>query len=265
MRVGASGKAGLALSQKVSARLEIATPRAQETRDTGAGGGADRNHHATHLLMEIKLPTTKRFASIVKLINAADPDHLYEVLKRVLSSLPDKAMGGFSETEMEQMRSLFGLSALQMELLLGGCAFIFEQAAYATTPPGDLRTELTAAGIGEDAARAFSSTWQAGAAECVQKLKDQSVLAPLQLSGVDWQLCVGTAASAGERGQSSHTCLQLDLEPLSASGSSGGGGGADSGVGVDSGLHMHMRLGREEMSGLLGKLDLIQAQMDRHS
>ena len=81
------------------------------------------------------------------------------------------------------MGSLFSLNAEQLDLVLSGSAFIFEQAAYATTPPEDLRAELETAGLGTDAAHAFSSTWQLGAAECVQRLKDMSVLAPLQLSG----------------------------------------------------------------------------------
>ena len=41
------------------------------------------------------------------------------------------------------MRELFGLSAAQLDVLLGGCNFIFEQAAYATTPPEQLNVELS--------------------------------------------------------------------------------------------------------------------------
>ena len=180
---------------------------------------------------------------------------------------------------------MFSLSQEQLELLLGGSAFIFEQAAYATTPPEDLRSELNAAGLTDGVAAAFSSTWQLGADECVRRLKEQSVLAPLQLSGIDWQLCVGTAASSGGRGQDAHALLQLELSPPPGSGSGGGSGGGGSGSGGDgpgagasgeakgvmagesalpgtASQTVHMRLGREEMSALLGKLDLIQTQMD---
>jgi hypothetical protein len=187
----------------------------------------------------------------------------------------------FSEAETEQMGSLFSLNAEQLDLVLSGSAFIFEQAAYATTPPEDLRAELETAGLGTDAAHAFSSTWQLGAAECVQRLKDMSVLAPLQLSGVDWQLCVGTAASSGARGQESHTLLQLELSPPLGGGGDGGGGGGGGGDGGGAGAEeraaaggeggrgeaqmVHMRLGREDMSAFLEKLDVIQSQMDRLS
>ena len=113
---------------------------------------------------------------------------------------------------------------------MGGSAFIFEQAAYATTPPEDLRfLELNAAGLTDGVAAAFSSTWQLGADECVRRLKEQSVLAPLQLSGIDWQLCVGTAASSGGRGCRMLMLLQLESPPPASSGSGSGGGGSGSG------------------------------------
>ena len=54
-----------------------------------------------------------------------------------------------SAEEREQIQQLFELSAAQLELLLGGCAYIFEQAAYATTPADGLHAELTAAGLAD--------------------------------------------------------------------------------------------------------------------
>ena len=111
------------------------------------------------------------------------------------------------------MREVFELDAAQLELLLGICTFIFEQAAYATTPPDKLRDELMAAGLEEEHANAFGAVWQNGAADCVAALKERSTsIAPLQLASVDWQLCVGSAGSGGYRGQAPHTVLQLDLE-----------------------------------------------------
>ena len=239
--------------------------------------------------MSSLFPSSARFRAAVQLINAADPTALAKVLGRLLLALPDKVMradhlcgsqcfslslfahcrcvccnlsraqgtNGFSAEETEQMQSIFGLSDTQVDTLLGSSAFILEQAAYYTTPPEDLRTDLLSAGLAEDAARAFSSTWQAGASACVQQLKESSVLSPLQLSGVDWQLCVGSAASDGERGQTAHALLQLDLAP--PPGATAGGGEAPG----EERRAVHLRMGRAELEGLLSKLDLIQAQMDR--
>lgn len=102
----------------------------------------------------------------------------------------------FSEAEQAQMLELFGIASTQLEVLLGGCNFIFEQAAYATTEPEKLNVELIGAGVSEDHARAFAATWQAGATDVVRRLKEGAVLAPSHLTGIDWQLCVGTPRAA---------------------------------------------------------------------
>ena len=200
-------------------------------------------------------PTTKRFTAAIEILNGLEGKALARILQRLLRALPDKGVGSFTEEEREQMRTLFELNAAQLDLLLGSCAFILEQAAYATTPPESLRTELEGAGMAEGPAHAFSATWQTGASECVARLKEKSVLAPLQLSSVDWQLCVGTAGGGGEKGQAAHALLQLELAATAADGDA---------AGVAPGSRsIHLRMGREELSTLLGKLDTIQTQLDR--
>ena len=153
------------------------------------------------------------------------------------------------------MGELFSLTATQLEVLIGGCRFIFEEAAYNTTQVEQLNVELIGAGMSEEAARAFAATWQAGAGECVRRLKEASILAPSQLTSVDWQICVGTAGSGGERGQSAHSILELGLttqQPPSAE----GGSGAET---------IHLRMGRDGLVDFLAKLDKIQAQIDKLS
>ena len=180
--------------------------------------------------------STKRFRAAVELINGVEPKPFSKILGRVLSSLPDKVRclpgfawaesaprsltrsitapsrslsrartqgaSVFSEVEMTQMRELFGLESAQLDVLLGGCNFIFEQAAYATTPPDQLNVELIGAGVSEDHARAFAAAWQAGATDVVRRLKENAVLAPRHLTGVDWQLCVGARKRPSARAPS---------------------------------------------------------------
>ena len=96
----------------------------------------------------------------------------------------------FTDNETARLREVFSLDEAQVELLLGGSAFIFEQAAYEMTPPETLQTELIAAGVSDEHAQAFCTVWQSGAAECVASLKqERSVLAPRHLTSIDWQLC----------------------------------------------------------------------------
>ena len=73
------------------------------------------------------------------------------------------------------MLSLLSLSEPELTLLLSGCTFIFEQAAYAATAAESLGVELIGAGVSEAHANAFAAAWQAGAAECVQLLKENAV------------------------------------------------------------------------------------------
>lgn len=156
----------------------------------------------------------------------------------------------FTADELTQLRETFALSEADVELLLGGAAFIFEQAAYATTPPETLCSELMTVGVEEAPARAFGAAWQAGAVECVAALKDASVLAPQRLAGVDWNVCVATAASTGERSQSAQAILELRLETPKP-------------VGEPARESIAVQLGVPEVASLLGKLDQIQTQYDK--
>ena len=65
-------------------------------------------------------------------------------------------------------------------------------------------------------------------------------------------MCARTAASDGGRTPTAHSILQLDVAtPVPE--------------GTDRRTPVHVRLGTEAMAGLLGKLDTIQAQMDKLS
>ena len=97
-------------------------------------------------------------------------------------------------------------------------------------------------------------------------------LSPSRLTGVDWQLCVGTAGSGGERGQSAHSIIELQLTTQQPAGSSGGassggasGGAGSGGAGSVEERKVHLRVGREGLTELLGKLDQIQTQIDKLS
>ena len=100
------------------------------------------------------------------------------------------------------------------------------------------------------------------------------MLAPSTLSAVDWQLCVATAGSGGERGQSAHSILELALttqQPAGAAPLPTAAAGAASAAGATTDAtasaerKIHLRIGKEGMTELLGKLDKIQQQIDKLS
>ena len=181
-----------------------------------------------------------RFGKAVGLINRIDTARLPRVLTRVLQKLPHKVRGSpraephasaraaqtrraplqparpqtettFSEAEATQLCELFELSEDQLTLLLSGSSYIFEEGAYATTPPAKLAAELVEAGVEHEQAEVFAAVWRDGAEEYIQQCKVNSVLAPQQLTAVDWQLAVDTADSSGARAQRGHALLELRL------------------------------------------------------
>ena len=84
----------------------------------------------------------------------------------------------------------------------------------------------------------------------MERLRDRAVLAPTRLSGVDWQLCIGTASSDGLTAQQPHAILQLELNtptPQDAEGEK---------------QSLQMQVDRPKMQELLGTLDAIQASLD---
>ena len=49
---------------------------------------------------------------------------------------------------------------------------------------------------GREQAKAWAlrEVWQEEGAKLMERLRDRAVLAPTRLSGVDWQLCIGTVS-----------------------------------------------------------------------
>lgn len=197
--------------------------------------------------------TTKRFTAAVALINETPTARFPFLLTRVLNKLHLKAERVFSAEEEEQLCGLFGFSSEQLELLLGSCSFIFEQAAYQATAPPKLGDELLKAGVQEEQATAFGEVWREGGAQLMDRLRDRAVLAPTQLNAIDWQLCIGTASSDGARTQQPHAILQLELSTPTPSDAQGAK------------RSLQMRVDRPQMQQLLSKLEQLQGQMDRLS
>ena len=241
--------------------------------------------------------STKRFTAAVALINETPRARFPHLLSRVLGRLHAKTERVFSAEEEAALCELFGFSADQLELLLSSCSFIFEQAAYMATAPAKLGDELLKAGVEEAPATAFGEVWQQDGAQLMERLREQAVLAPTRLSGVDWQLCVGTSSSDGQRAQEPYAILQLELNTPTPRDAEGGAastkriGPSPPGtqrrlvrpcwawwrrpqrattrpplrVSAGEKRSVQMRVDRPKMQELLTKLDVLQGQMDRLS
>ena len=58
-------------------------------------------------------------------------------------------------------------------MLVEGCIYIIEQAAYQTMHPNVLQQQLLAAGMDDDKVEMFVAAWKAGAADLVERLKQE--------------------------------------------------------------------------------------------
>jgi len=148
---------------------------------------------------------------VVALLNEVDTSRLPRLLSRLLHKLPHKREAAFSEEETQQLCELLNLTAEDLQLLLDGSSYIFEEGAYTSVPPAKLGTELVEAGVEHERAEVFAAVWRDGADAYIHQCKVNSVLSPQHLSGIDWQLAIQTADSSGARSQQGLALLELHL------------------------------------------------------
>lgn len=88
-----------------------------------------------------------REASVV--MNKVPADKFTLILARVMDTLHVQAAKAFNEAEEGQLCARYGLTVEELALVLDGCAYIFEQAAFASIEPEPLLSALQEAGCRE--------------------------------------------------------------------------------------------------------------------
>jgi hypothetical protein len=177
-------------------------------------------------------------------------------LQRVLSSLGG---GGpiFSATEEVQLGALLGVpegggeEASREEVvrvLVEGVAYLYETAAFHSLKTVAFGKELLEMGVAQAQAVAMGTAWTAASAATIGRLKAKPLGAPFVLQATSSRVALGLGSSVGGAGQRDAS-VALDF----ALGKAAGGPPEEV---------LTVQLGREELAGLLERLDAIVAQTD---
>ena len=186
---------------------------------------------------------------------------LQRVLQRVLAAVGSGAPA-FSEEEEQQLAGLVAggaapaggagapSAAHAVRVLLEGCAYLFETAAFHNLKTAAFGQALLQAGLGEAQAVVFGGVWTAGSAAVVNRLKARPLGAPRVLQATSYRVALSLGSTAATDLRETTAVVDFELADSLAEGAAA----AREVVSVE--------MGREGMVDLLAKLDAIQSQID---
>ena len=117
----------------------------------------------------------KQFTIAAHSCNKVPVEKFPLLLNRVLSKLHVKGLKLFSDDEHQQLQNLFNLSSNELNLVLDGCCFIFEQAAFTSTGPETLYGVLLEAGFDQKHSKVIGKLWAEEAPKFLEKLKNRTL------------------------------------------------------------------------------------------
>jgi hypothetical protein len=208
---------------------------------------------------QLTLPAYDTCRSLIAHLNALGEGFpLQRVLQRVLASVGTPAPG-FTEAEEEQLAALLpppaaGASAASpaavARVLLEGCAYLLETAAFYNLKTAALGQALLQCGLSEAQAVVFGGVWTAGSAAVVTRLRARPLGAPLVLLGSSYRVALALGSTAGTDLRETSAVLDLELAQ---------GGAAAAGAQREV---LSLEMDRAGLADLLAKLDAIQSQVD---
>ena len=201
-----------------------------------------------------------RFRDAASIINKIPLEKFPLLLNRVIAQLYVRGASLFSEEEETQLKGLFSLSDEELRLVLDGCCYVFEQAAFTSTNPEALYAILLEAGFDETHGKALGRLWAAEAPAFVGKLKART-LGGAALVDTDYHLNLIMGESNLTRLQEPTALFEFTVtKPV------GQGGDADAGVGGDAEGGGVKKIGVEfshpELYSFFTQIERIQAQLD---
>eukprot|EP01100_Stratorugosa_tubuloviscum_P002346 TRINITY_DN1548_c0_g1_i1.p1 TRINITY_DN1548_c0_g1~~TRINITY_DN1548_c0_g1_i1.p1 ORF type:complete len:229 (-),score=83.12 TRINITY_DN1548_c0_g1_i1:67-699(-) len=130
---------------------------------------------------------TSKFRSCINMINSVDTAKLPLILIRIAQTLHLKEERSFNEVEQEKLQQVTGLSETDVQLLIDGCSFILEQAAYYNVAANGLAHELKTAGLNQDKCAAFMKVWESEREKIVVDMREQTIQSKV-LDSVNWSM-----------------------------------------------------------------------------
>ena len=179
-----------------------------------------------------------------------------QFLDRLLSQLgaPGRL---FTPAEEAQLGALLGVPAdpapggssaeEAVRVIVEGVTYLFETAAFHNLKTAAFGRELLELGVAQAQAVALGSAWTAASAAAVNRLRARPLGAPLVLQASSCRVSLGLGSSAAAAARDASVALDLALGRAA--------GGAPEEV-------LTVELGREELAGLLERLDAVVSQTD---
>lgn len=193
---------------------------------------------------------TTRFKEAVAMINHLDTVKLIKVAATILARMAEKKSGSaFTEAEMEQLQEVLGISSSDVETLVAGSSYIFDQAAFNNLSPENLEPQLVSHGMEDTAAAAFKKVWGDGRAPFVSALRERTLGAPQTLDGVDWRLQLTMSSKDLSKTKTLSSVLDLKLGDASRPDAAP--------------EHLVMELNMEQLMKLYNDLEKVQSQLDK--
>lgn len=166
----------------------MADTSVDETAATAGSGSEEEEEVIDH--GESIFTVTRRFKDAIALFNTLDVKLLMKVMTRVVAQLGSGGVGAvFNAEEEEQLQEHLDISAAQLQTVLGGTAYVFEQAAYHAASAARLHHHLHETHELDTApAMAFGRVWTKASPAMLTRLQQHTLGAPAVLRDVDWRL-----------------------------------------------------------------------------
>lgn len=148
---------------------------------------------------------------------------------------------------------MFGLSGEQLNQLLEGCTFMFEQFTYNVAKPAAVATALEKAGFTEEHAGAVSAVWVAEAEPLLKRIQNEQ-FGPQTLDSISWSLNLQSSEDTQGRMSKPTAIMELELKAVDAS--------ADGSFDVE---HIAIESTHDELHSMFENMERIQEQLDQIS
>ena len=201
-----------------------------------------------------------KFRKAAEVSNLIPIDKFQLLLARIAKKLHLRNIRFFSAEEESQLCNLFGLTEINLDLVLNACSYIFEQAAFTGTGPEPLYALLLDAGFDEVHGKAVGRLWANECSDYVSKLKGRS-LGAAQLVDTDYHLNLNISANTLQRLQEPTAIFELSITDPSKP--------TKEALGMNEAEAQVTKLGLEfdhaELYAFFNELELVQQQLDKLS
>ena len=174
-----------------------------------------------------------------------------KIASTVLTRLTvNKDESAFSDAESEQLRLMLNVSVEELDIIVWGCSYIWDQAAFYNLSPTNLASQLQEHGMTEAIVNVFGAVWASMKPAFMTTLRDYTFGAPKVLKDVDWRLQLTISHQSLAKTKVCNSILNISL-----------GDANEKDVCDD----ITLELSKSQLYELYKNLETIQSQLDQIS